>query len=284
LRVLVTGAGGLLGTDLCRRLAGSTQLIRWTREVVDVTDAPRVLSELRRAGPEVVIHTAAMTDVDACERDPSAAFQVNAEGARIVAEGCAAVGAFLIAVSTDYAFDGLEGRAYREEDRPRPVSVYARSKVAGEEAALKACARTLVVRVSGLFGGARSNFVRAAAERLRDGQEVPVVTDQTNSPSYTRDLAEGFWKLTRVPERNTGILHLANSGGASRLEVAEEIARILGKPASLLRRTTWAALNRTAKRPANSALDCSRFSVITGAALRPWREAVRSFLQEEVLR
>lgn len=290
----MTGAHGLLGSDLCRRLSRSWEVVAWGQPEANITDAAQVSAGLRQVRPEVVVHAAAMTDVDACEGDPDGAFRVNAEGTRIVAEGCRSVEAFLIALSTDYAFDGLAGRPYREEDPPSPVSVYARSKVAAEAAALKAARRAAVVRVSGLFGGARDNFVKTASEKLRAGQEVPVVTDQINSPSYTRDVAEGLAQLVDLYGKDPdsaepgqalhGVLHLANAGGANRLEVAEEIAAVMGRPNSLLRRTTWAELNRPARRPPNSQLDCSRFARLTGAALRGWREAVRSFVREEILK
>lgn len=299
MRILVTGATGLLGTELCRALSSAHELTGWARrlpgsaaarrlESVDLTDAPAVERGLERVRPDLVIHAAAMTNVDACERDPAAAHRMNAEATGILAAACSAAGAALLAVSTDYVFDGETERPYRETDTPRPVSAYGASKLEGERLALERASRVMVLRVSGLFGPARQNFVRATADRFRAGETVPAVTDQFISPSYTVDLAEGIARLIAPLERSPeaaeeggplhGIFHLANRGCASRLRVVEEIARIVGKPASLIRKTSWAKLKPAARRPARSCLDSGRFSEKTGEDLRAWEEAVRTFL------
>lgn len=305
MRVLVTGATGLLGTELCRLLGSRHEVVGWARRIpadgpppgvrlerVDVTDGPAVAAGLRQWPAAVVVHTAAMTDVDACEREPDAAWKENVEGTRVVAAGCAASGACLVAVSTDYVFDGRQGRPYREEDPPGPVNHYGRTKLEGERQALEGAPRVTVLRVSGLFGGARANFVSSAIERLRAGQAVPVVTDQVNSPSYTVDLARGIVRLLERLEREPeaaerggplhGPLHLANQGGATRAAVGEMLAELLGASRQLLQETTWAALNRPARRPARSELDCGRFARLVGEGLRPWREALRAFVETEL--
>ncbi len=304
MRVLITGVRGLLGTELFRQLQGRVETIGWGRsrrpegwnpsvvyESVDITEGEPARSALERWRPQVVVHTAAMTDVDACETDPSLAWKVNADGTRRLAEICNSVDAFLISVSTDYVFGESIGRPYREEDSPDPVNKYGQSKLEAERCALEAARRVLVLRVSGLFGPARSNFVLGAMRRLREGQTVPVVTDQVNSPSYTVDLAEGICRLMDRFAADPlsaepggvlhGILHLANSGEANRLEVAEVIAEAVGAPKGLLQRTTWKQLGRPAQRPEYTALDCSRFERLTGSRLRTWQEAVRGFIQRE---
>lgn len=304
MRVLVTGSGGLLGSDLVRALRSRYEITGWARKQpvgssegsipldrVDLTDSAAVRESIGRRRPEVVIHAAALTDVDDSERDPALAMRINRDGTAAVASACAEVGAFLLAVSTDYVFDGRLDRPYREEDAPHPISHYGRSKRAGEEAALSICPKTLVVRVSGLFGRSRINFVSMAAARLKAGETVPAVTDQVNSLSYTADLAEGFGRILleygKEPAgagprgRLHGVLHLSNAGGASRLEVAEWVAEQVGAPVSLIRRTTWLEMDRPAARPAQTVLDCGRFVRIAGAALRPWKESVRAFLETE---
>lgn len=300
MRVVVTGGTGLLGSDLCRSLQSKHSLFPWARgritplgaaipfDPVDVTDELLVRKKIERLKPEAVIHCAAMSDVDACERDPQMARKINRDGTAAVAQACSSVGAFLIAVSTDYVFDGELDRPYLEEDEPNPISEYAHSKLEGEEEALQSSPRCLVVRVSGLFGSGRTNFVSQAAQKFKTAQRVPVVTDQLNSPSYTADLAEGIsLLLDRFADRPDsanpggelhGILHLANAGGATRLEVAQRIAATLGASPSLIDRTTWTALNRPAKRPANSRLDCGRFARTSGRGLRGWEEALQAFL------
>ena len=301
MRILVAGGTGLLGTDLCRRLSGVHSLLAWARkppvgkglsvacqfESLDVTDAEAVREGIGRFRPDLILHCAGMTDVDACEREPAEALRLNAEASGILAAASAEAGSAFLYVSTDYVFDGESPSPYRETDPVRPVSVYGRSKLEGERLALARAPRAIVVRVSGLFGAARQNFVGMAAQRLRAGEPVSAVTDQVNSPSYTADLADGIARLIGLLETQPlaamaagplhGVFHLANRGGASRLQVAQEVAGILGKPVSLIRPTRWADLGRPARRPPQSRLDCSRFSERVGQ-LRPWQEAIRAFL------
>lgn len=294
--ILVTGATGLLGQDLCRVLTSDEEVVGWARRIgqvppwpgvrwesVDVTDCEAVLKRLQEIKPPWVIHSAAMTDLDACEQDPQAAHRVNVQGSRNVALGCAQVEAALLAISTDYVFDGKGNRSYREEDPPNPLSVYAKSKWEGEQEVLKATGRSCVVRVSGLFGSGRSNFVTQAVEAFRQRRPVRVVTDQVNSPSYTFDLAHGIKRLIDLLTEaglTDRIFHLANEGAATRMEVALAIAKRLKASESLVEKTTWAALNRPARRPANSRLDCSRFARLAGGPLRSWRDALQDFLEE----
>ena len=306
MRVLIIGATGLLGRDLCARLAECHDLTGWARrtptaaspevrrmESVEIADREAVLHAMGRVHPDAVIHTAAMSDVDACERDPASACHINVVGTENIALGCRQTGAFLMAISTDYVFDGALSRPYQERDPAHPISVYGQSKWDGEQEALNTAPRCLIVRVSGLFGAGRPNFVTGTIENFKAGRPVRVVTDQTNSPSYTVDLAEGISRLLEMSERTPqetesgqqlhGPLHLANAGGASRLDVARTIARHLGASESLIEKTTWAALNRPARRPANSVLDCSRFVAVGGVALRPWHEALKEFLHSGIL-
>lgn len=290
MRVLVTGATGLLGSDICRVLGSMHELVGWTRSgrpigkvrvtAVDVRQEGSVRQEMERSKPEVVIHCAALSDVDLCEREEKLAWAVNVAGVEHVARAAKEAGAWLIAISTDYVFDGQLGRPYREDDPTHPVNAYGRTKEAGEQAALRECRRTLVVRVSGLFGSARANFVTENIHRLRKGEAVPAVTDQTYTPSYTRDLAEGIAELLRLGKRTCGTLHLANGGGASRIDVAGEIAAALGVSKPVLVPRTWAQLGRPARRPSDSRLDCSRFQEITGRPLRSWQEGLRAFVEE----
>lgn len=293
LKVLVTGAGGLLGSDLCRNLRKRHEVTGWTRrareisgewvQAMDITDREAVAREMKELKPELVIHTAAVSDVDACERDPESTRRVNVEGVRHLADACRAEGAFLISVSTDYVFNGKAGRPYREEDPTDPVNRYGQMKREAEDLALKLCQRSAVVRVSGLFGSGRPNFVSESVRRGQKEEPIPV-TPQRHSPSYTADLAEGFgWLVDRIGSlgKETRILHLCNEGGASRSEVAREILRWLKRPESLVQETTWEALGRPARRPADTRLDGSLFERLTGRRLRPWQQALRDFIDRE---
>ncbi len=307
MRLLVTGATGLLGSDLCRTLQDQYKLVGWARRIppaqagknrsylfesMDIIDRTAVEKGIRAQRPDLVIHTVAMSDVDACETDPEEALKVNASGVENVARACASIGATLMAISTDYVFDGSANRPYQEEDRPNPINAYGRSKLEGEKRALGFSEKCLVVRVSGLFGAARTNFISSAAHRLRAGETVSVVADQLYSPSYTADLAFGIQQLIRQwesdPEgaspggRLHGIFHLSNQGGGSRMEVALLIAKQLGASESLIQQTSWKGLKRLAQRPVNSRLECRRFTQLCGSPLRPWGEAVQAFLDLEV--
>ncbi len=300
MKILITGGTGLLGSDLCRRLSPEHEVTAWSRrlpenrpagwsvEQRDLTEDSAARRGIERLKPDLVLHAAAMTDVDACERDPEASRRLNVEATEQVASACAGSGAALMGISTDYVFDGALDRPYRETDAPNPINVYGRSKLEGERRVLSLVPAGLIVRVSGLFGSRRDNFVSLAARKFRANETVPAVSDQVNSPSYTVDLADGIAKLIRFLERDRagarpggplhGIFHLANRGGASRLQVAEWIADLLGKPRSLIRETRWADLGRPARRPVQSHLDCGRFAALCGSGLRPWEEAVRAFL------
>ncbi len=290
MRVLVTGATGLLGSDICRVLGREHKVVGWARTerplgamratAVEIRDEGLVQQEMERSKPEVVIHCAAVSDVDLCERDEELAWAVNVTGVENVARAAEEAGARLIAISTDYVFDGQLGRPYREADPTHPVNTYGRTKEVGEQAALRGCRRALVVRVSGLFGSARSNFVTECVRHLRRGEPVPAVVDQTNSPSYTRDVAQGIEDLLRQREPVLGRLHLANQGGGSRLDLARELASVLGIPSAPLLQRTWAELGRPARRPADTRLDCSRFGTITGQPIRSWQEGLRAFVKE----
>lgn len=289
MRLVITGATGLLGSELCRSLQGRYSVIAWARRAPDITQLETVETTLKSLQPDLVIHTAAMTDVDACEGDPEGAMRVNALGAENVAKACASAGAALMAISTDYVFDGCLGRPYREGDPTNPVNAYGRSKLEGERRAFKFSPKCMVVRVSGLFGAGRANFVTSAAERFKAGEPVSVVTDQAYSPSYTVDLAAGIGQLIRKWEADPrealaggechGVFHLANDGAGSRLEVALRIARFLGVSEPVIRQTTWKGLNRPAQRPVNSRLECGRFARLCGAPLRPWDQALEAFLR-----
>lgn len=304
MRILITGATGLLGSELMRQLDGQCDLVGWARRVeptqqsqglesVDITDEQAVEEGISRFKPDFVVHTAALSDVDACELDPKTASTVNADAPRRIGEHCARMGASLIAIGTDYVFDGKSSRPYAETDPTNPINQYGRSKLKGEQAVLGTASEALVVRVSGLFGASRLNFVLGTARNLRSGKPAQAVIDQTNSPTYTADLSAAIIRLMdewqKDPEAfmarvgSARVLHMANDGSASRLEMAQEIAKCLKAPESLIEQTTWKALNKPARRPVNSSFDIRRLGEILGQPLRPWKEALGDFLKTQCL-
>jgi len=273
-KVLLTGADGQLGRAW-RALAQAEGILTFalSRQELDITNGQKLREKVLHIQPEVILNAAAYTAVDKAEAEPQLAFAVNARAVATLAEVANEVGALLVHVSSDYVFDGRSQRPYREEDPPNPLSVYGKSKLAGEEAAKKAH-QHLIVRTSWLFGEGW-NFVEAIRSQLRAGaKELRVVADQRGRPTYARDLALALWQLLQKESR--GLFHVANEGCASWAEFAEEIVRQLGLATPVLPISTEAA-GRPAPRPAYSVLDTSRFAGVVGP-LRPWQEALAAYL------
>ncbi|MGA1526146.1 MAG: dTDP-4-dehydrorhamnose reductase, partial [Planctomycetota bacterium] len=222
--VLVTGAGGQLG----RAVVAAAEARGWRaascdRSVLPVEDADLVRERIAQVRPDVVVHCAAWTDVDGCESDPDRADRINGHGTAHVAEACRSVDARLVAVSTDYVFDGFglldatgAPRAYCTDDPAGPRSAYGRSKLLGEEAVLRTplAAGFYVVRTSWVFGPGGRNFPAAILGRARSGQPLRVVDDQRGCPTFTLDLAEALLDLG-VSDAVSGIYHAANEGVVS---------------------------------------------------------------------
>ena len=275
MRVLITGANGILGRAVAERLGKAHSLFLWGRGEAELTDQARVRAAAQGIEFDAIVHAAAMTNVDGCESDPESAMAVNRDGTRIVAELARERGATIVYVSTDYVFDGTKGAPYLEEDLPHPINVYGKSKLAGEEAALASGAKCLVTRTSWLFGHGGKNFVDTIATRLERGEGLEVVDDQRGSPTYARDLAHGIELLLR--RGSLGTVHVTNSGQTTWHGFAVEIGRYLGATAPI-RPTTTARFPRPAARPAYSVLSGARYRALTGESLPPWEEAVHHYL------
>jgi len=280
-RWFVTGSAGQLGTALVRELGALGHAFDARDHGLDVTDpeALRACVEGLAGGPpEVLVNTAAMTQVDRCECEPELARRVNAWAPTRMAELCAQWRTRLVHVSTDYVFDGAGARPYREEDPVRPHSVYGESKLAGEEAVRAASPRNLVVRSSWVFGRGR-NFVAAVLERAeraaQGGPGLRVVDDERGRPTYARDLAAGLVALVEREAR--GLYHLANSGDASWWEVARLSLDQMGFAGLPIERIGSEELDLAAPRPRYSVLDCSRAEG-QGVRLRSWQAALREYL------
>jgi dTDP-4-dehydrorhamnose reductase len=209
LRVLVTGACGMLGSLVCDKL-GDHHIIPTDImpgcECLDITDTNSVFDTIQRTRPEMVIHCAAMTDVDGCERDPDPAFKVNAVGTRNLACACASIDCAIAYVSTDYVFSGEKGSPYTEFDPTGPISVYGASKLAGENAIREICRKHYVVRSSWVFAPQGKNFPRAILNAAESGRELRVVADQYGCPTYAGDLAGFLVSLVSSPLHEQGCL------------------------------------------------------------------------------
>ncbi len=256
----MTGADGQVGRALRAHLPGAVFL---TRGDLDVTDQRMVRHLL--GGVDLVVHCAAMTDVDGCEREPERAMVVNAWGAAYVATAADRV----IQLSTDYVFDGRKDGAYMEDDPPNPQSAYGRSKLEGERAVLEA-GPNLVVRTSWVFGDGR-NFLRSILAAERAGRPLRVVADQRGRPTYAGDLALALAHL--AGGEDAGILHVAGDGEPCSWAELAELA--VGHPVEHVTTEQWGA---PAPRPANSVLALERARE-RGVPLGDWRASVRSYVE-----
>jgi dTDP-4-dehydrorhamnose reductase len=272
-RYLVTGAAGMLGHDLLHALAGR-EVTALTRAELDVTDPDAVA--LAVAGHEVVINTAAYTDVDGAETHEQDAWMVNATGVDHLARATARTGAKLITLSTDYVFDGAGTEPY-SEDAPRdPLNAYGRSKAAGEEFALAAHPDgTFIVRTAWLYGAAGPNFA-ATMLRLADSQPtVSVVDDQLGQPTWTADLAEQLVALADS-DAPAGIYHGTNSGQTSWFGFAQAVFEDAGLDPARVLPTDSASFVRPAPRPSYSVLGHGAWARAGLAPMRDWRDALRA--------
>jgi dTDP-4-dehydrorhamnose reductase len=281
-RILVTGAGGMLGRALTARLESEHEVHPLDQKRLDVTDPRAVAEEVERLRPELILHCAAWTDVDACQRDPARALRVNAWGARNVAGAAARVGARLVYFSTDYVFPGDRRRPYREYDPVGPVNVYGETKLFGEEATRDSGASFAIFRTSGLFGPGGRCFPRAILEALRSGGPLRVVSDQVIAPTYVADLAEAVrcWLEQPVP----GVFHVTSRGETDWFSYARRILDLVGRPEVALEPIPSSASGRAAPRPAYSVLDTSNFRETFGFEPGTWEEGLRRFLEEDLPR
>ena len=271
-KILVTGASGMLGRDLVSHLQARHDVIGCDLEV-DITQPEmvgRFISEIR---PEAIIHCAAWTDVDGAEASEAAALAVNGAGAGNVAAAAARVDARLVVVSTDYVFDGSGQTDYREDAPTSPIGAYGRTKLAGEHAATAAHPGGVrIARTAWLYGRNGRNFVDTM---LRVGAErgvVDVVTDQLGCPTWTRDLAPALEALIDLP---AGVYHTAGAGSVTWAGFAEAIFAEAGVDCAV-RNIRTAELGRPAPRPARSVLAVTNAE---GPRLRPWREALRDYIR-----
>lgn len=275
MKVLVTGASGMLGRDLVLAAGNAGHdVVGYGHTELDVTDRALTEAKLEAERPDLVINAAAWTDVDGAEQAEAEAMAVNGTAAGHLAAAAHAVGAGIVYVSTDYVFDGEKGAPYVESDQPAPLSAYGRTKLAGEEATAAATPRHFIVRSSWLFGAGGGNFVETMLRLAADHGEVLVVRDQVGSPTYTWHLAHGIVRLIEGLEY--GIHHMAGAGSCSWYEFAQEIFEQARVDRKVLSATTD-MLGRPAPRPPFSALASQREHAIE---LPGWRDGLAAYLAQ----
>lgn len=282
MRVLVTGARGLLGAAIADEFQRDAEVIAADHQALDVSDANAVQAFVSRVGPDVIVNCAAYNDVDAAEDNAPHALSVNAFAVLTLACAARDAGAAFVHYSTDFVFDGIADRPYTESDDPNPRSVYAASKLLGDWFAAEA-PRGYVLRVESLFGGpgvragARRGSLGTIVDRIRAGQDVPVFVDRTVSPSYTPDIAVA---TRRLLERGTpaGTYHCVNTGAATWADIATEAARLLGGEARL-KPLTLDTVALRAPRPRYCALSNARLASC-GIAMPSWKDALQRYVRD----
>lgn len=279
-RILITGGGGQLASDLEAQLEARADVLALTRSELDITDDLAVESIISEFGPGLVVNCAAFHNVEVCEREEQQAFAVNVRAVKRLALCCARSGSRLVHVSTNYVFDGSAPDPYDEQDTPHPRSIYAISKLAGEHAALAYAPGALVVRTAGLYGlyGSVSkggNFVTRMITRAREQGALTVVADQLLTPTFTADLAAGI--IDAVDASVAGILHVTNSGATSWHGFTEAILQLTGVDVPVEAGTTTIAPG-AADRPLNGVLRSTASERAGLPPMRPWRDALTDYL------
>src|SRR5687768_9445809 len=283
MKVVITGAGGLVGGSLARLFARrGDETLALARADLDVTDAAAVGRFIGSERPRLVVNCAVL-GVDVCEQDEAAARAVNVEAPRSLATAAAAASARLLHFSTNYVFDGERDEPYTEADETRPPNVYGRTKAAGERAALAADPRCLVVRTSWGFGAGKSSSLSTAHRELRAGRRVRAIRDTWASVTYVEDLARRVEEL--LARRARGVFHVVNAGACTYEEFAREAARLVGlkedESEPLIETVTEAEMRRAAPRPRHTPMRSHASAALGLDPLRDWREALADYIRND---
>jgi dTDP-4-dehydrorhamnose reductase len=280
MKIVITGATGMLGSDLMRVVGSTYDVVGLSSKDANITDLDKIVGLIESLKPDLVIHSAANTDVDGCELNPDATFLVNSIGTRNVALACQRINAALMYISTDYVFDGQKPEPYVEWDQPNPVNTYGRSKLAGEKYVSELLSRFYIIRSSWLYGKLGRNFVYTILKATREGKKrLTIVDDQVGSPTYTYDLAT---KISEIIEKERyGIYHITNSNYCSWFEFTKQILRLAfnaaGHEISLVPIKSHEYATPT-RRPNNSVLRNYVLELERIPLLRPWDAALGEFL------
>ena len=276
MKIVLTGAKGMLGSDVDALARARHEVTATDKEELDITKADATRRFFAENEADVIINCAAYTDVDGCEADRDNAYLLNAVGPRNLAAAASEIGAALVHISTDYIFDGAKGSPYREDDAPNPISVYGATKLAGERFVQGLTGKHYIVRTQWLFGENGGNFVDTMLKLAKVKDSLSVVNDQFGSPTYARDLAAAIVALIQRPAY--GVYHITNGGVVSWYDFAREIFRQAGVKATVTPCTT-AEFPRPARRPAYGALENRRWKANGHPPLRPFGEALADYLK-----
>jgi dTDP-4-dehydrorhamnose reductase len=282
LRALVTGAKGMLGTDLCQVLRDAGYEVRVTDiQEMDVRQPDQVQAVFEQFKPELVFHLAALTDVDGCEQAPDESFRTNTVGTQVIALACQAADVTMVYISTISVFDGAKPEPYSEFDQPNPQSWYSRSKYEGEKIVQQLLKRYFIVRAGWMFGGGKldKKFVAKIIDLANSRPELQVVDDKFGSPTYTVDLSRALVKL--VPTGWYGLYHSVNTGQpCSRHEFAKKILDYAGNTTCQVKAVSSARFPLPAPRPRMEGARNLHAQLLNIDLMRPWEEALREYITE----
>jgi dTDP-4-dehydrorhamnose reductase len=272
MRIAVTGSKGQLGKAI-QALVPKGDLLPIDLPEHDITDLDHTIAVIGEFAPDVVVHTAAITDVDGCERDPDLAYRVNVIGTRNVAVAASHAGCPIAYVSTDYVFDGTKASPYREYDALNPLSVYAETKEAGERVVRHHAAAHYIVRIAWLYGEGPRNFPLTVLRLARERAEMTMVTDEIGSPTFAGDVAEAMLQLVMMPAYGT--YHLTNAGVCSRYELAQTVIELAGIDGVTVHPSE--NYQRLARVPKRCELK-NTLAAQLGIRMRPWRDALAAYI------
>ena len=276
MKILITGSNGMLGHDLQRILKNSHDLILTTSKTLDITDKDQVMKVICENKPDMVINSAAYTDVDGCEENQDIAYAVNGDGVENLALACKEVDCPLLHISTDYVFNGKNDRPWVEDDEVGPISVYGKSKLKGEESILDTLDKYFIVRTAWLYGINGKNFPKTMLELAKTHSEITVVYDEVGSPTYTPDLAYAISQL--IETDLYGIYHITNSGHCSWCEFARNIFEVAGVDVNVIP-VTASEFARPAPRPSYSVLENKNWIDNGFKPLRSYKEAIKEYIE-----
>ncbi len=285
----MTGARGQLGSELVAFFSGrGYPVVGVDVDEFDICDADAVRTAFKRERPDIVLHTAAYTDVDGCESNRDLAQAVNVDGTEHLAKACRKIGARMIYYSTDYVFDGEKPTPYLETDEPNPRTVYGKTKLEGEKAVASWLDEFAVLRIAWVYGKNGKNFVRTMLglgfKQLREGkagriiEPLKVVDDQTGNPCWTLEIARQTERI--VANSGHGVFHATSEGETTWFGLAKKIFEILDMPV-LVNPCTTEQFPRPAPRPRNSSLENARLKEAGQNVMRPWDAALKEFLQQK---
>jgi len=276
MKILITGSNGMLGHDLREVLKDNHDLVLTTSKTLDITDKKQVMDFIGDSKPDIVINSAAYTDVDGCEENKDLAYAVNGEGVRNLALACREVDCALLHISTDYVFDGTARDPIAEDGEIGPISVYGKSKLEGEKSILEIMDKYFIVRTAWLYGINGRNFPKTMLELAENHSEITVVYDEVGTPTYTPDLAYGISQLIETDKY--GVYHLTNSGSCSWCEFSRLIFEIADKDVKVIP-VTASEFARPAPRPSYSVLENKNWIDNGFKPLRDYKEAIKEYIE-----